>query len=86
MWTSSPWIRSFPRIQPTQPRLDRVRIPVALAYAPTDTLHSSANIRLMADRLPRATVVTCPSNLYMHSAEVMRDIEAFLRAQAPSLT
>ncbi|HOD28876.1 MAG TPA: alpha/beta hydrolase [Syntrophales bacterium] len=68
------------------PGLDRVRIPVALAYAPTDTLHSSANIRLMAERLPRATVVTCPSNLYMHSAEVMQDIEAFLRAPAPSLT
>jgi len=60
------------------PGLDSVRIPVALAYAPTDTLHSSANIRLMAERLPRSTVVACPSNKYMHSAELMQDIEAFI--------
>lgn len=64
------------------PYLDSVRIPVALAYAPTDTLHSSANIHLMADRLPQSTVVTCPSNRYMHSAEVMQDIEAFILQSA----
>ena len=64
------------------PNLDSVRIPVALAYAPTDTLHSSANIRLMADRLPQSTIVTCPSNKYMHSAEVMQDIEAFILKSA----
>jgi pimeloyl-ACP methyl ester carboxylesterase len=61
------------------PYLDSVRIPVALAYAPTDMLHSSKNIRNMVGRLPQATVVTCPSNKYMHSAEVMQDIEAFIR-------
>ena len=60
------------------PHLDSVRIPMALAYASTDTLHSSANIRQMVGRLPQATVVTCPSNRYMHSAEVMKDIEAFI--------
>ncbi len=60
------------------PNLDSVRVPVALAYAPTDTLHSSANIRLMAERLPRSTVVACPSNRHMHGAEVMQDIEAFI--------
>ncbi len=64
------------------PHLDSVKIPVALAYAPTDTLHSSANIRLMAERLPRATVVACPSNRYMHSADVLRDIEAFVLESA----
>lgn len=68
------------------PHLDSVQIPVALAYATTDTLHSSANIRLMADRLPQATVVACPSNRYMHSAEVMRDIEAFVLKSAPCLS
>lgn len=60
------------------PHLDSVQIPVALAYAPTDTLHSAANIRLMAERLPHATVIACPSNKYMHSGEVMRDIETFV--------
>ena len=29
--------------------------------------------------LPQSTVVTCPSNKYMHRAEVMQDIEAFIR-------
>ena len=65
------------------PHLNSVTIPVALAYAPTDTLHSSENIRLMADRLHRATVVVCPSNLYMHSAEVVQDIEAFILKSTP---
>ena len=64
------------------PHLDSVQIPVALAYAPTDTLHSSANIRHMADRLPHATVIACPSNKYMHSADVMHDIEAFVLKSA----
>jgi pimeloyl-ACP methyl ester carboxylesterase/membrane-associated phospholipid phosphatase len=61
------------------PHLDSVQIPVALAYAPTDTLHSSANIRLMAGRLPQAAVVVCPSNKYMHGAEIAGDIEALIR-------
>ncbi|MHB8137797.1 MAG: alpha/beta fold hydrolase [Smithellaceae bacterium] len=74
------WIRGHYQVWPD---LDSVRIPVALAYASTDTLHSSANIPLMADRLPQATVVICPSNRYMHSAEVMQDIEAFIHKSAP---
>jgi pimeloyl-ACP methyl ester carboxylesterase len=64
------------------PHLYSVQIPVALAYAPTDTLHSSVNIRLMADRLPDATVIACPSNKYMHSADVIHDIEAFVLKSA----
>ena len=64
------------------PHLDSVQIPVALAYAPTDTLHSAANIRLMAERLPHATVIACPSNKYMHSGEIMREIETFVLKSA----
>jgi len=64
------------------PDLSSVTIPVALAYAPTDTFHSSENIRIMADRLPKATIVACPSNKYMHSADVMQDIEAFVLKSA----
>jgi len=68
------------------PNLDSVQIPVALAYAPTDTMHSSANIRHMADRLPHATLIVCPSNKYMHSANVMLDIEDFVRKSAQHST
>lgn len=64
------------------PHLDSVQIPVALAYAPTDTLHSAANIRHMAERLPHATVIACPSNKYMHSEEIMLDIETFVLKSA----
>jgi pimeloyl-ACP methyl ester carboxylesterase len=64
------------------PHLNSVQIPVALAYAPTDTMHSSANIRLMSERLPHATLIACPSNKYMHSADVLRDIEAFVLQSA----
>ncbi len=64
------------------PHLSSVTIPVALAYAPTDTFHSSENIRLMADRLPKVTVIACPSNKYMHSAEVMQDIDTFVLKSA----
>ena len=61
------------------PHLETVRIPVALAYAPTDKLHSATNIRLIAARLPRAEIIVCPSNRYMHRPELMADIEAFMR-------
>lgn len=65
------------------PHLESVKIPVALAYAPTDRLHSSADIRRIAERLPCATLIACPLNRYMHSADLMKDIEAFvLRAAA----
>jgi pimeloyl-ACP methyl ester carboxylesterase len=60
------------------PQLKSVKIPVALAYAPTDRLHSAADIRQLAEKLPRATLIECPSNRYMHSADLMRDIEAFV--------
>ena len=60
------------------PHLESVQIPVALAYASTDMLHSSTNIHNMVGRLPQATIVACPSNRYMHSAEVTQDIEAFI--------
>jgi len=61
------------------PHLETVRIPVALAYAPTDKLHSATNIRLIATRLPRAEIIVCPSNRYMHRPELIADIEAFVR-------
>ena len=57
--------------------LETVSIPVALAYAPTDTLHPHDNILRMADMLPAGEVITCPTNRYMHSADLMDNIERF---------
>lgn len=62
------------------PNLESVTLPVALAYAATDKLHSSQNIQRMANRLPRVSVISCPSNQYMHSAKLLKDIEAFVNA------
>ncbi len=64
------------------PHLESVKIPVALAYAPTDRLHSSADIRRIAEHLPDATLIACPSNRYMHGADLMKDIEAFVLRSA----
>lgn len=57
--------------------LKTVRVPVYVAYAATDKLHSLDNIRQMAGRLPCAKLNPCPTNLYMHSEQLLADINAF---------
>ncbi|HDQ03736.1 MAG TPA: alpha/beta hydrolase [Deltaproteobacteria bacterium] len=59
--------------------LDTIRVPVAVAYAPTDKLHDLDNIFEIARRLPCGKLIPCPSNLYMHSEELISDINAFER-------
>jgi len=61
------------------PDLETVQIPTALAYAPTDTLHSKDNIKKIAQTLPRGQIITCPTNRYMHSADLLKDIESFIK-------
>jgi len=60
------------------PDLETIQIPTALAYAPTDTLHSKDNIKKIAQTLPHGEIITCPTNKYMHSADLLKDIEAFI--------
>jgi len=57
--------------------LETVRTPVALAYAPTDTLHDRTAIERLAQRLARGRTVPCPTNRYMHSAALVADMETF---------
>lgn len=52
--------------------------PFALAWAETDKLHGSDDVRRLVDLLPRATAVPCPSNLYMHRADVVADLDRFV--------
>jgi len=61
------------------PNLETVQIPTALAYAPTDTLHSKDNIKKIAQTLPRGQIIACPTNKYMHSADLLKDIEDFIK-------
>jgi len=60
------------------PDLGSVTLPTALACAPTDRLHSENRIRKMAKILPNAQIITCPSNKYMHSADLLNDIDSFI--------
>jgi len=60
--------------------LDRIEVPVAVAWAETDKLHGAEQVRRLVEALPRAVAVPCPSNLYMHRAEVVADIDAFVDA------
>ena len=61
------------------PDLETVKIPTALAFAPTDTLHSKDNIEKIAKTLPRGQIITCPTNKYMHSVDLLKDIEDFIK-------
>jgi len=61
------------------PDLETVKTPTALAYAPTDTLHSKDNIKKIAQVLPRGQIIACPTNKYMHSAYLLKDIEGFIK-------
>ncbi len=57
--------------------LETIQVPVYIAYAATDKLHSLENIQRMADQLPRGKLHPCPTNLYMHSEQLLVDINAF---------
>lgn len=59
------------------PDIESIRSPVAIAYASSDKLHNIDNIMLMARRLPRGILNQCPTNLYMHSASLLADIDKF---------
>ncbi len=60
------------------PELETVSVPVAIAHAPTDTLHAEDEIARIVATIPEGRPVRCPTNLYMHCADVAADIEAFI--------
>ena len=60
------------------PGLETIQAPVAVAYAGSDSLHGEDEVRKIVDAIPAGTAVRCPSNTYMHTAEVAEDFEAFL--------
>ena len=60
------------------PGLDTVAAPVAVAYAPSDTLHEGRDVLRIVDALPRGESVECPSNTYMHTAAVANDLGRFI--------
>ena len=57
--------------------LETIEVPVSIAYAESDKLHALDNIRRMAEQLPFGKLHPCPTNLYMHSEQLLDDINAF---------
>ncbi len=60
------------------PVLPDVSIPVGIAHASSDTLHASDDVKRVVAGLPRGVDVPCESNLYMHRADVIPDLDRFL--------
>lgn len=60
------------------PGLETITAPVAVAFADSDILHNEREVRRIVDAMPRGTAVSCPTNTYMHEADVARDLENFL--------
>jgi pimeloyl-ACP methyl ester carboxylesterase len=60
------------------PGLETISTPVAVACAASDSLHSEDEVRRIVDAMPRGTLVSCPSNTYMHVAAVAEDLKRFL--------
>jgi pimeloyl-ACP methyl ester carboxylesterase len=60
------------------PGLETISSPVAVAYAASDTLHDEDEVGRIVDAMPRGVAVSCPSNTYMHTADVVADLDRFL--------
>jgi len=60
------------------PGLETVAVPVAIAFATSDTLHGAEEVRRIVDAMPRGEAVECPSNTYMHTAAVAADLQRFI--------
>jgi pimeloyl-ACP methyl ester carboxylesterase len=60
------------------PGLETISAPVAVAYAANDTLHGEEEVERIVDAMPHGIAVSCPSNTYMHTEDVVADLECFL--------
>ncbi len=65
------------------PGLETVRRPVAVAWAPTDSLHHEGDILRLIQVLPRGFPVRCPSNRFMHTAAIVPHLEEFEARSGP---
>jgi pimeloyl-ACP methyl ester carboxylesterase len=60
--------------------LESITAPVAIAFAPTDTLHGEQEVLGIVKKIPRGRAVACESNAYMHDARIVADLDRFLVA------
>ncbi len=59
------------------PDLNTVRRPVAIAWAPSDTLHHEGDILRLLEELPQSRAVRCSSNRFMHTSQILTHLERF---------
>ncbi len=65
-----------------RPGLETIAVPVAVAYAESDTLHSSERVRRLAERIPLGEAMAFASSTAMHREEVVEPLERFIRRAA----
>lgn len=65
------------------PALETVRIPVAVAFASSDTLHGGCGCEEIVERLPRGRLVRCPTNSFMHDVGIVGEIVSFIASLEP---
>ncbi len=58
--------------------LVRIPVPVGVAHASSDTLHASEDVKRLIGGLSHGADIPCPSNLYLHRADVIPDLDRFL--------
>ncbi len=63
--------------------LCEVKVPVAVAYASSDTLHGGCRCEELVAALPRGTLIRCPTNTFMHDVEIVAELTSFLAAIEP---
>ncbi len=65
------------------PQLETIGVPVAVAYASSDTLHGGCQCETIVDRLPQGRLVCCPTNSFMHDIGIVEEIEGFVTSLEP---
>jgi hypothetical protein len=58
--------------------LDTITVPVAIAFAPTDSLHGEEEVQAIVNAVPHGRAIECDSNQYMHDTRVVTDLERFV--------
>jgi pimeloyl-ACP methyl ester carboxylesterase len=61
------------------PGLETIDVPVAIAYAASDTLHSEQEVRKIVAGMPCGRAIECPTNHYMHDAPIVEELDRFIR-------
>ncbi len=57
--------------------LETIEVPVAIAWAPSDTLHGADDGKRIADLLPAGRSIRCLSNRHTHGPAIIKELNEF---------